>query len=73
VQKAVHPIKSSASNIGARQLRELAARLEQLAIDQQGDSIPALLGELEVALVEVKSLLEQQREKLHVHGKESVQ
>ncbi len=73
VQKAVHPIKSSASNIGARSLRELAVRLEQLAIDQQGDSIPALLGEMEVALAEVKSLLELQREKLHVQGKESAQ
>ena len=64
VQRAVHPIKSSAANIGAQPLRDLAAHIEQLAIDQRGESLAALLGELDAAYAQVKARLEQQRETL---------
>jgi HPt (histidine-containing phosphotransfer) domain-containing protein len=64
VQKAVHPIKSSAANIGARPLRDLAARTEQLAADPRGESVAALLEELDAAYAQVQARLERQRETL---------
>ena len=36
VEKAVHPIKSSAGNVGARRIQELALQIEELA--RQGHS-----------------------------------
>ena len=66
VQKAVHPIKSSAANIGARPMRDLAERIEQFAIDQRGESIGADLTELEAAYTQVKALLEEHRKKLGI-------
>lgn len=66
IAKAVHPIKSSAGNVGARRLQELAQRLEQLS--QQGESAPlaALVGELEQAFAAVKPELEQKKQSLAV-------
>ena len=64
VQKAVHPIKSSTANIGAHSMHELAARIEQLASDQQGVLISGLLSELEAAYQQVKVQLQQQRKDL---------
>ena len=70
VQKAVHPIKSSAANVGARLMQDLAARLEQLAMDRRSESVPELLDELDAAYAQVRSRLEQQREKW-ITGKEN--
>lgn len=64
IQNAVHPIKSSAANIGARPLRELAARIEQLAIDQRGELMDAQLTELEAAYAQAKALLQERRKEL---------
>jgi HPt (histidine-containing phosphotransfer) domain-containing protein len=64
VQKAVHPIKSSAGNIGARSLRELAARIEELAMGQRGETIPAELTELEAGYGHVQAQLQECRKKL---------
>ncbi len=64
VQKAVHPIKSSAGNIGARPLRDLAARIEELAINRHGDAIHAELTELEAGYVQVQAQLRECRKKL---------
>jgi HPt (histidine-containing phosphotransfer) domain-containing protein len=64
VQKAVHPIKSSAGHVGALLMRDLALRIEELARDQRGESIAGLLAELEAAYAQVKARLEQQRETL---------
>ena len=64
VQKAVHPIKSSAGNIGARPLRDLAARIEHLASDQRRESIDAMVTELEAAYAQVKAHLQEHRKEL---------
>lgn len=47
VQDAVHPVKSSAANLGAQQVRELARQIEQLARTGNGAPIPSLLARLE--------------------------
>ena len=61
VQKAAHPIKSSAGNIGAPIVHDLAERMEQAAIAQNREAIPALLAELEAAYARVKISLEEKR------------
>jgi len=49
VQDAVHPVKSSAANLGAGRVRELARQIEQLAKSRRGEPIPRLLDELAIA------------------------
>jgi HPt (histidine-containing phosphotransfer) domain-containing protein len=61
---AAHPIKSSAGNVGAIRVQELASLVEQTARQQQGDLANAQLGELERAFVEAKSQLEKEKAKL---------
>ena len=62
--KAVHPIKSSAGNVGAVRVQELAQQLEQLC--QKGESGPlsALVGELEQAFAAVTPELERKKQSL---------
>jgi HPt (histidine-containing phosphotransfer) domain-containing protein len=64
VQKAVHPIKSSAGNIGARPMRDLAEHIEQLAIDQRGETIREGFAKLEAAYAEVQTQLQVCRREL---------
>ena len=64
VAKAVHPIKSSAANIGAHSMHDLAERIEQLARDQRGESISHLLFELEGGYQQVQVQLRHQRNEL---------
>ena len=64
VQEAVHPIKSSAGNVGACRVQELAQQIEQLAKQGQGDALPALVGELETAFVAVKVELTEKKKSL---------
>ncbi|UCH62878.1 MAG: Hpt domain-containing protein [Fidelibacterota bacterium] len=47
VERAVHALKSSAGNLGALSLQDLAGQIEQLAERKEGDSIPELLKELQ--------------------------
>ena len=61
VERAVHSLKSSAGNIGAEALMELAGRIEQLAGEKKGESIPSLLNELEEAFSRLRSRLEMLR------------
>lgn len=61
VGRAVHSVKSSAGNVGAEMLGELAGRIEQLADEQSGDSIGALLEQLEQNYSQVKARLEQEK------------
>lgn len=61
VEKAVHPLKSSAGQIGARWVQDLAAQIEKLAVDKQADAIQPLLPQLEEAITRVKPLLEAER------------
>lgn len=62
IQHAVHPIRSSAANVGARAVQELASRIERLAMDKQAGQIPPLLRELEAAFARVQSELERERD-----------
>lgn len=63
VAKAVHPLKSSAGNVGATRIQELAGRLEETAGRQQASEMVPLLGELEAAFAEVKPRLVAERQR----------
>lgn len=58
VEKAVHPVKSSAGNVGAVRMQQLAVETEQRAREQQSAAVAALMDELEAAYAAVKPLLE---------------
>ena len=64
VQWAAHPIKSSASNLGASAMKNLAEQIERLALDHQGETIPTLVAELEAAFAKTKLLLDAKRRAL---------
>ena len=53
VEKAVHPVKSSAGNVGAVRVHALATRLEREAKAGQAAAIAAGFGELEQAFAAV--------------------
>jgi two-component system sensor histidine kinase/response regulator len=57
VRDAVHPIKSSAGNIGARRLHELAQQIEQLTKQGQLEVLDAPLAELAAAFDVAKTAL----------------
>jgi HPt (histidine-containing phosphotransfer) domain-containing protein len=62
VAAAVHAIKSSAGNVGASVVQDLARRIEQLALQSQGDSLPGLMQELELSFARTKLELESRRQ-----------
>lgn len=64
VENAVHPLKSSAGNIGACRILELARRLEDLAQQGQAEALAVSLRELELAFTAVKPALEEKRRSL---------
>jgi HPt (histidine-containing phosphotransfer) domain-containing protein len=64
VEKAVHPLKSSAGNVGASRVQELAAWVEELAQQGQGALLATPLAELEQAFAAVKPELEQRKQEL---------
>jgi 3-hydroxyisobutyrate dehydrogenase-like beta-hydroxyacid dehydrogenase len=57
-------IKSSAGNVGALPLRDLAARIEELAMGRRGETLPAELIELETSYVQAQAQLQECRKKL---------
>lgn len=61
VQKAVHPVKSSAGNVGATQVQALATRLEMQAKEGDAAALPAGVAELieafAAASIELKAVL----------------
>lgn len=59
IADAVHPIKSSAGNIGAKRVQALAQQIEQLARQSPGETLNGLLDELDAAFVAAKHELEQ--------------
>lgn len=61
VQDAVHPIKSSAANLGATRVREIARQIEQLARLKDSARIPALLADLESSFVTARAELQRKR------------
>ena len=66
VARAVHPLKSSAGNVGACQVQALAARIEELAGRGQGEALVTSLRELEQAFAAVKPELEETKRGLVV-------
>ena len=62
--EAVHPLKSGAGNLGARVVQDLAGQIEQLAIEEKADKLPALLKELDLALSSAQSQLEEIKKRL---------
>ena len=54
----MHPIKSSAGNVGATQVQDLAAQIEQMAKQPASGDLGRLLGELEKSFAEIKPKLE---------------
>ena len=64
IEQAVHSLRSSAGNLGADRIQELAGIIEELAEKEQGESIPGLLDELEAAFVQVKARLQEEQKGL---------
>jgi len=61
VAAAAHPIKSSAGNVGAEKVQDLATRLEQSAKQANASQVAIELTELEQAFATAKIALETQR------------
>lgn len=61
---AVHPLRSSAGNIGACVMFELATRIEQLCLRGEREDLPGLVAELEAAFGRVTPLLHTARENI---------
>jgi CheY-like chemotaxis protein len=55
---AVHSLKSSCANVGARRMRQLAVEIETLALDGDATALPGRLHNLEEAFQKVRPLLE---------------
>jgi HPt (histidine-containing phosphotransfer) domain-containing protein len=64
VAEAAHPLKSSAGNVGALRVQELAASIEQFAKAGNTAALSSQVGELERAFAEVKVLLEAEKGRL---------
>lgn len=62
VEHAVHSIKSSAGNIGAEELMELAGQAEAAAEGGQTDRLPALIDAIDAALAAVSQQLQAELE-----------
>jgi HPt (histidine-containing phosphotransfer) domain-containing protein len=61
VVKAMHSMKSSAGNVGAVEVQDLAARIEHLAAQSQCESLEKLMEELELSFKRTKLELEKAR------------
>ena len=64
VERAVHSIKSSAANLGAVELTELAAKLENLAGQRDAAVVEPLVRKLPEAFGRARERLEEQRREL---------
>ena len=58
VEKAIHPLKTSAGHVGALNMRDLSQRIEQLAREKDTTEIPELVVALVEAYSHAKPLLE---------------
>jgi len=63
LERAVHSLKSSAGNIGARHLQRITKAIENHAAKHEAEPIPGLLQTLEVAFQKTVDYLTQQRAK----------
>jgi len=57
VEKAIHPLKTSAGHVGATAMKELCQEIEKHGRAGEGEPLPALLDRLEAAYAAVKPLL----------------
>lgn len=55
---AVHSLKSSCANVGARRMRKLAIEIETIALDGDAAALPGRLRNLEEAFLKLRPLLE---------------
>jgi HPt (histidine-containing phosphotransfer) domain-containing protein len=62
--EAAHPLKSSAGNVGAVRVQELAAQVESAARESKAEFAAAQLDELERAFAEAVSFLEAEKMRL---------
>jgi len=62
--EALHPVHSSAGNVGASRVQALAARLESLARDPTAEPMSPLLEELGEAFAAVRPDLEERKQAL---------
>jgi HPt (histidine-containing phosphotransfer) domain-containing protein len=61
VERAAHSIRSSAGNVGAEELREIAGRIETLASKRDHAGLLPLLSDLDEAFQKAKAILEQEK------------
>jgi len=61
---AAHPLKSSAGNVGAVRVQELATQVEASAREQKAELAGMLLAELEKAFAEAVGILEAEKVRL---------
>lgn len=66
VFQAVHKLKSSSGNFGANPLFELCGQIEQTIRENRIAEVPLQIRELETRLQEVLTILQTERERLHV-------
>ena len=64
VEQAVHSLKSSAGNVGAGTIQNLAETIERLAEKSQGEQIGCFLLDLQTAWERLEPLLRQKNEGL---------
>ena len=64
VEKCVHAIKSSAINLGARQVFDIAAEMEQLTREGGRETLPALQDRLEREFGLAKDMLERKADEM---------
>jgi HPt (histidine-containing phosphotransfer) domain-containing protein len=64
VAAAAHALKSSAGNVGAVRIQQLAEQIEQLAKRASGDAVAAEVAALERAFAEIRPRLEAEQAKL---------
>jgi HPt (histidine-containing phosphotransfer) domain-containing protein len=61
--RAAHSLKSTAANLGARSLQDVAARLEESAATGETEGMAPLLDELERSYQRLRSDLEMERDR----------
>ena len=68
LHRAVHSLKSTAANLGARSLQATAESAESRARSEDMDAIPPLLDDLERDYEEAREALEAERDRLRSAG-----
>ncbi len=64
LERAVHSVKSSAANLGAREVKDIAGAIEQLAKEGRASAIQPLIADLEIAFALARQRLEEVRKGL---------